>query len=236
VTVLIVDTSAAVSAALIADDGTELASQTLREQRRHAELLTPMITELLQQAAKTSADITTVVSGTGPAPFTGLRVGLVTARTFAFGVGKEALGVPSLDATASQAADQLDLADGSEILVVSDARRKEVYFARYAVGPKNAFGAREVTTLVGPDVASAAHVVEQGYAQGAVVVGEGAQAYADAFAGSNVSDAVQVPSPVVLGQLALGRAAAGLEQPTTPLYLRRPDAQVPASRKRALGA
>lgn len=234
-TVLIVDTSAAVSAALLAADGTELASRVIREQRRHAELLTPLVSELLTEAGITSADITTVVGGTGPAPFTGLRVGLVTARTFAFGVGTEALGVSSLDAVAAEAAQKLELAQGTEILVVSDARRKEVYFARYAVGAPGEFGVVDLTVVAGPDVATAADVVDAGHATGAVVVGEAARVYAEAFEGMDVRADVEVPNPVVLGRIALARAAAGIDQPTTPLYLRRPDAQVPASRKRALG-
>lgn len=234
-TVLIVDTSAAVSAALLADDGTEIARRTIREQRRHAELLTPLISELFEESQVNSADITTVVSGTGPAPFTGLRVGLVTARTFAFGTGTEALGVSSLDAIASQAAAELELAEGSNILVVSDARRKEVYYARYTVGARNVFGAVDVTVSAGPDVAPAAEVVAQGLGQDSVIVGEGATVYAEAFAGLDVRAGIDVPDPAVLGRLGLARADAGMEQPTTPLYLRRPDAQVPAARKRALG-
>lgn len=234
-TVLIVDTSAAVSAALIAADGTTLATRTIREQRRHAELLTPLVVELLEEANLKHNDITTVVGGTGPAPFTGLRVGLVTARTYAFGVGTEALGVSSLDAVAVQAAATFELSPGTEILVVSDARRKEVYFARYAVGEVNEFGDANLTVVAGPDVAAATDVVAAGHAAGAVVVGEGARVYADAFEGFDVRADVEVPDPAVLGRIALARAAAGMEQLTTPLYLRRPDAQVPASRKRALG-
>lgn len=234
-TVLIVDTSAAVSAALLADDGSVVASKTIREQRRHAELLTPLISELFADSNTTSADITTVVAGTGPAPFTGLRVGLVTARTFAFGTGTEALGVSSLDALASQAADQFELAEGTSVLVVSDARRKEVYYARYTIGARNEFGSYDLTVESGPDVAAATAVVADGLAQGAVVVGEGAAVYAAAFEGFDVREGIEVPDPAVLGRIALARAAAGTEQPTTPLYLRRPDAQVPAARKRALG-
>jgi tRNA threonylcarbamoyladenosine biosynthesis protein TsaB len=234
-TVLIVDTSAAVSAALLSDDGTERASRTIREQRRHAELLTPLVAELLAEAGLDSSDVTEVVGGTGPAPFTGLRVGLVTARTFAFGVGTQALGVCSLDALAAQAAARYSLDEGAEVLVVTDARRREVYYARYQVGRLDAFGAVEVTAVAGPEVASAADVVAQGLAEGAIVVGEGATLYASVFEGSDVRTDIEVPSPVTLGRLALARAARGKDQPTTPLYLRRPDAQVPTSRKRALG-
>ncbi|WP_313279845.1 tRNA (adenosine(37)-N6)-threonylcarbamoyltransferase complex dimerization subunit type 1 TsaB [Timonella senegalensis] len=234
-TVLCVDTSAAVSVSLLSDDGTAIASRTLREQRRHAELLTPLIKEIFDESGLDSSSVTTVVAGTGPAPFTGLRVGLVTGRTFAFGVGTEPLGVCSLDALAAEAAQIHALEAGTKVLAVSDARRREVYYALYTVGELTAQGVPEVTVVEGPEVASAADLIETGLARGAVVVGEGAALYAEAFAGADVRSAPAVPSTTVLAQLALARRGAGVDQPTTPLYLRRPDAQVPGARKRALG-
>ncbi|WP_435299435.1 tRNA (adenosine(37)-N6)-threonylcarbamoyltransferase complex dimerization subunit type 1 TsaB [Timonella sp. A28] len=233
-TVLSVDTSAAVSASLLDDQGNELATQTVREQRRHAEQLAPLIEQLMRETGTSSTDITTVVGGTGPAPFTGLRVGLVTARTFAFGVGKEALGVSSLDALAAQAAAEHELQAGDKVLVVADARRREVYYALYEVGAATAYGAIAVQALEGPEVSSATELVERGLAEHAIVVGEGAALYRDAFTGYDVRESPAIPSATVLAQLALARQADGQELPTTPLYLRRPDAQVPAARKRAL--
>lgn len=234
-TVLCVDTSAAVSVSLLSDDGTAIASRTLRKQRRHAELLTPLIKEIFDESGLDSSSVTTVVAGTGPAPFTGLRVGLVTGRTFAFGVGTEPLGVCSLDALAAEAAQIHALEAGTKVLAVSDARRREVYYALYTVGELTAQGVPEVTVVEGPEVASAADLIETGLARGAVVVGEGAALYAEAFAGADVRSEPAVPSTTVLAQLALARRGAGVDQPTTPLYLRRPDAQVPGARKRALG-
>ena len=234
-TVLSVDTSAAVSVSLVSEDGTELATRTVREQRRHAELLTPLISELFDETGTSSSAITTVVAGTGPAPFTGLRVGLVTARTFAFGVGTEALGVCSLDALAAQAAQLHNLSAGTRVLAVSDARRREVYYALYEIGAQTNWGAPEVTVIAGPEVSSASDLADTGLATNAIVVGEGAQLYAEAFVGADVRTEPAVPSTTVLAQLALARAHAGTDQPTTPLYLRRPDAQVPGARKRALG-
>ncbi|MBI9114085.1 tRNA (adenosine(37)-N6)-threonylcarbamoyltransferase complex dimerization subunit type 1 TsaB [Sanguibacter suaedae] len=234
--VLAIDTSAAVAVALLDDLGTLLASRRVVEQRRHAELLAPMVEEVLAEAGLAPQDLGAVVVGTGPAPFTGLRVGLVTGRTLAFALGVPLHGVASLDAVASEAADRLDLPPGSSVLVVTDARRREVYHARYAVGETGAFGATAVTTTSGPDVGAALDVVAAGHAVEAVVVGQGTALYPDAFRDDQVpDDAPTLPDPAVLARLALARAATGEVLPSEPLYLRRPDAQVPAGAKRASG-
>ncbi|XBH20606.1 tRNA (adenosine(37)-N6)-threonylcarbamoyltransferase complex dimerization subunit type 1 TsaB [Jonesiaceae bacterium BS-20] len=235
-TILAIDTSAAVSAALVQLDGTELASVVIHEQRRHAEQLAPLIADLLSQTGLSSTDITAVAVGTGPAPFTGLRVGLVSAQTFALGVGAQTFGVSSLDALGAQAAIELDLAPGTEILVTADARRKEIYFARYEVLDRVNFEVPTLRLITEPSVDKATQVVSDGHADGALVVGPGAVLYKEAFAGQTVaeSDELVAVNPTVLARIALARRQAGKAQPTTPLYLRRPDAQVPAARKRAL--
>lgn len=241
--VLAIDTSAAVSVALLDDDGGLLAARQVVEQRRHAELLTPMIDEVLAEAGLTPADLRSVVVGTGPAPFTGLRVGLVTAEVLGFALGIPVHGVSSLDAVASAAALRLALPAGSSVLVVTDARRREVYFARYTVGaplaPRGAAGDRvsagsvALELAAGPGVAAPADVVEQGHAAGAVVVGPGTSLYPDVLPARDA--APDLPDPAHLARLALAGVAAGRTLPTEPLYLRRPDAQEPAARKRATG-
>ncbi|WP_029252220.1 tRNA (adenosine(37)-N6)-threonylcarbamoyltransferase complex dimerization subunit type 1 TsaB [Paraoerskovia marina] len=227
--VLSIDTSAAVAAAVVREDGARLASAVVPEQRRHAELLAPMVADLLLEASITPADLTAVVGGTGPAPFTGLRVGLVTARTTALALGIPVLGVPSLDAVAVQAVADLGLLPDAEVLVATDARRRQVYWARYSVLSTAAtYGVPDLRRTDGFDVAAAADL----RTDGATVVGQGAALYPDALLAPE--DAPQTPDPVLLARIALARRAAGVEQPTEPLYLRRPDVQVPAPRKRAV--
>lgn len=226
--VLALDTSAAVAVALLAD-GVTLASRVVYEQRRHAEQLAPMIAEVLAATGTDRSALTAVVVGTGPAPFTGLRVGLVTARTLGLALGIPVYGVCGLDAVAAQAAADLDLATGTEVLVVTDARRREVYWARYRVTP----GTVGIELVAGPGVDSAAQVAADGRAGGAVVVGRGAGLYPDAL--PPVAGAPVDPDPAVLARLALARCARGEQLPTEPLYLRRPDVMPPAGRKRALG-
>ncbi|WP_344098994.1 tRNA (adenosine(37)-N6)-threonylcarbamoyltransferase complex dimerization subunit type 1 TsaB [Myceligenerans crystallogenes] len=233
--VLAIDTSAAVSVALVGDDGRRLAAASADERRRHAESLAPLITRVLNDAGTDRTELTAVVGGTGPAPFTGLRVGLVTARTLALALGIPVRGVPSIDALAAQAVSDLGLAPDDEVLVASDARRKEVYWARYrVVAHEGPHGVPVVETVAGPDVGRAADVAraqlgESASATRLAVVGEGAALYADVLPADD--DAPLVPDATVLARLALARHAAGEDLPTEPLYLRRPDIHESAPRK-----
>ncbi|MCL2595502.1 MAG: tRNA (adenosine(37)-N6)-threonylcarbamoyltransferase complex dimerization subunit type 1 TsaB [Promicromonosporaceae bacterium] len=221
---LAIDTSAAVAVALVTADGTTLATQSVNERRRHAEQLTPMIEEVLAAAGLTSADVTGIAVGTGPAPFTGLRIGLVTAQTFGLALDVPVWGVPSIDVLAAQAVDELRLHPGDEVFAVSDARRREVYWARYlVVGPQAA-----VVRVAGPAVDKAADAITAWLRSDAempgarmVIVGEGAVLYPGAL--PLTTGAPRVPDPAMLARIAVARAKAGVEQPTTPLYLRRPD-------------
>lgn len=196
---LAIDTSTDVRVGLAAD-GTVLASSAVTDPRAHAEQLMPLIDRTLADADRRLADVTQIVVGVGPGPFTGLRVGVVTAHTLGFVLGVPVRGVCSLDAGAAghEAA--------GEFVVVSDARRREVYWARYA-----ADGHR----LAGPFVTPASELPDL------PVTGPGA-----ALAGGE-------STPLDGGLLAL----AGPELPDmglSPLYLRRPDAEVPTTRKSTL--
>ncbi|HEY0216789.1 MAG TPA: tRNA (adenosine(37)-N6)-threonylcarbamoyltransferase complex dimerization subunit type 1 TsaB [Cellulomonas sp.] len=238
--VLALDTSSAASAAVVDDAGTTLASRCSREQRRHAELLTPLVEQVLADAGLTRTDLTAVVAGTGPAPFTGLRVGLVTARTLGLALGVPVHGVSSLDALALAAVRAAlagtgpDVA-GREVLVVTDARRKEVYWARYRVVPGAVGADPTVETVAGPGVDTPVTVAEAGI-EGLLVVGAGTALYPDLLpatpGGPETVDAADL-ARVALGRLAAG--GPGTELGTEPLYLRRPDAVPPAAHRRVGG-
>ncbi|HYF74395.1 MAG TPA: tRNA (adenosine(37)-N6)-threonylcarbamoyltransferase complex dimerization subunit type 1 TsaB, partial [Nocardioides sp.] len=111
-------------------DGADVVAE-LRADRpmRHAEQLAPLIDRALTQAGIVRQDLTAIAAGVGPGPFTGLRVGLVTARTLAFVLDVPVYGVCSLDVLAVEAADTG--AVSAPFVVATDARRKEVYLARY---------------------------------------------------------------------------------------------------------
>ncbi len=183
-------------------DATEvLAERTVESGNRHAELLTPAVRAVLADAGLAMADLDAVVTGLGPGPFTGLRVGIVTAAALADARGLPVVGVCSLDAVGSGAR-----------TVVTDARRKEVYWAAY-----DDAGAR----TSGPDVRRPESLSPIG-----PVVGDAA------FAERLGTPVTAVPVTIAgLLRAAGPQLAGGVPDPVVPLYLRRPDATPPASSK-----
>jgi tRNA threonylcarbamoyl adenosine modification protein YeaZ len=212
VLVLALDTSsAAVSAALVEvfDDRVEpVAEHQTINARGHGEYLAPMIAACLRDAHAEPGKLHAIVAGTGPGPFTGLRVGLVTAAVMAEMLGIPAYGVCSLDGIAIP---------GPALLVATDARRREVYWATYR-------GER----VDGPNVSRPADVPLDGIE---AMTGAGARLYADVFGLPLVG--ADYPSTSALVDLARDRIVAGApSDPLTPLYLRRPDAVEPGAAKR----
>ncbi|CAI9415669.1 tRNA (adenosine(37)-N6)-threonylcarbamoyltransferase complex dimerization subunit type 1 TsaB [Nocardioides sp. T2.26MG-1] len=178
---------------------------------KHAEQLAPLIERALAEAGVVRQDLTAIAAGVGPGPFTGLRVGLVTARTLAFVLDIPVYGVCSLDVLAVEAVDSR--AVSGPFVVATDARRKEVYLARY-----DADGAR----LDGPVVGKPADLATQDQ-----VVGEGGALYPDSFPHRTGPAA---PSAGWLARV-VAEERAELMDPE-PLYLRRPDAMTPHAPKR----
>jgi tRNA threonylcarbamoyladenosine biosynthesis protein TsaB len=221
VLLLAIDTSTTAITVALHDGSRTLAEATTLDARGHAEHLAPGLTRVLGEAGATPGDLTDIVCGLGPGPFTGLRVGLVTARTLAFVTGARLHGVCSLDALAYQAGVT------GELLVATDARRKEVYWARYA-----AAGPRLPQRVDGPHVGRAADLPAALTVLPAV--GRGAVLYPDAFA-SPLDGPLDV-SAAALADLAARRLATGetLDE-HEPYYLRRPDAAPSVSTKSALG-
>ncbi len=151
--ILVIDTATpAVTAGLaeVTDDGVRaVAERRTVNARAHGEVLAPQIAECLADAGAGPAGVGAIVAGVGPGPFTGLRVGLVTAGSMADALGVPAYGVCSLDALAYGTA--------GRVLAATDARRREIYFAVYADGVR----------LAGPAVDRPAEVaadLDVGYA------------------------------------------------------------------------
>lgn len=179
--------------------------------RRHGELLAPSIEAVLHEAGRTPGDLAAVVAGVGPGPFTGLRIGLVTAATLADALGVPTYGVCSLDAIAYAGGP----APGG-VLVATDARRQEVYWGLY--GP-------EGRRVDGPYVSRPADVPTDGCV---LARGAGAELYADVF-GLPVEPPAH-PAALALLAVAADRISDGApSEVLTPLYLRRPDATEPAA-------
>ncbi len=191
-----------------------VAAATSDQAMKHGEQLAPLIERVLDSAGVGRHELTAIGVGVGPGPFTGLRVGLVTARTLGFVLGIPVHGLCSLDAIAAEvaASGRVDdtLRDG--FAVATDARRKEVYFASY-----DASGRRlEGPAVLRPDVA----------AKGLPTAGEGPVLYPDSFPNAIA------PSRPDAGWLARALVTETAERlDPEPLYLRRPDADLPPPRK-----
>lgn len=255
--VLVVDSSTpAVTAALVEITASVVVPRAERmkvDARAHGELLAPQVDAVLGEVGARPANLAAIVAGLGPGPFTGLRVGLVTAASMGQVLGIPTYGVCSLDAI-GQAAAAAPLPSsvaapttGARIpvLVATDARRREIYWAVYdgVDGGAEAAGAdasdtadrAAVTRIAGPEVGAPAAVAVRARELGAALaVGEGAARYAAELALPLLA-APDYPPPYALAALAADRIRAGAPSDAlTPLYLRRPDAVAAASRKRVL--
>jgi tRNA threonylcarbamoyl adenosine modification protein YeaZ len=220
-------------------DGTRvLAEESAVDARRHGELLAASIQQVLADAGAVPDDLTGIAVGVGPGPYTGLRAGLVTARVLGSALGLPVHGTCTLDVIARAAASGLDgsaasgldgSADGGtadltaaagtaghDFVVATDARRKEIYWARYT-----AAGQR----VSGPEVSAPGEA-------GACcpVAGEGALLY-PAELGTPIEP--RYPSAAWLAEMTAQRIMQGAPAaPAEPLYLRRPDARIPGPPKR----
>jgi tRNA threonylcarbamoyl adenosine modification protein YeaZ len=203
---LALDTSSPQVAVALADGDDVLVELRSELTMKHGEQLAPLVARALVEAGATRSDLTAVAVGAGPGPFTGLRVGLVTARTLGMVLGLPVHGVCSLDVLAAEAV--ATDAVSTDFLVATDARRKEVYWATY-----DASGRR----TSGPAVDRPAEIETEH-----PVVGEGARLYPMTF--PSAAGPVRPSAGWLARVVARGLAEVG---PPEPLYLRRPDAMAP---------
>jgi tRNA threonylcarbamoyladenosine biosynthesis protein TsaB len=241
VLLLALDTATPAVTVALHDGSAAVAEVSAVDPRRHGELLSAFVDEALRKAGAGFGDLTAIAVGIGPGPYTGLRAGVVTARVLGSALAIRTDGICSLDVIAAQAAagssagsspregsasvtsgassalDGIALAtDGSDFLVVTDARRREVYWARYRPD-----GLR----CAGPHVGRPADLPG-----GLAVAGEAGLLPAEL--GSQVLEP-RYPSAAVLAKLAVERLLAAVPPDLAePLYLRRPDAREPGPPKR----
>ncbi|MEO5535562.1 MAG: tRNA (adenosine(37)-N6)-threonylcarbamoyltransferase complex dimerization subunit type 1 TsaB [Pseudolysinimonas sp.] len=193
---LAIDTSAGTSVAVV-EGARTLAFASEPGTRHHAEAIGVLMQRALTEAGVSPDQITGVVAGMGPGPFTGLRVGIAAARAFAFGIGVPVHPIVSHDAVA--------YGHDGRVLVVTDARRKEVAWSLYQDG----------LVLDGP------HLVAR----------DGFGAIESLHPGVPILNPAEV-SAASLGLVAeLLLAAGGALGPAEPLYLRAPDVTMPVVKK-----
>ena len=207
---LALDTSTPLVSVALAEDGEVLTAATSDRPMQHGEQLAPMIAQALDAVSALRQDVTAVAVGTGPGPYTGLRVGIVTARTFALVLGIPAYGVCSLDVLAAAA---VDAGVGEPFLATGDARRKELFWAAY-----DEDGARTGGPSVGRPETLPSDLL---------VVGAGPELYPTAF---RRTGGPTRPDAATLAVVVSDERAELLDP--EPLYLRRPDAAVPSAPKR----
>jgi len=212
VRILAFDCAGAQCAAALVSDGETIAEKRIASDRGHAQLLMPLLVDLVAEAGLRFGDIDRFAVTTGPGSFTGIRVALAAAHGLALGTGKPIVGVSVFDVIAAQAA---AVAAFPNLLVAIDSRRAEIFVQRFdAAGV-----ARSEPAMLAPDAVP-------GWAgPGSIVLaGDGAAALAPHFPPAAVSDLPSLVDPAVLARLAATRQAG---QPPAPFYLRPPDA-VPA--------
>jgi tRNA threonylcarbamoyladenosine biosynthesis protein TsaB len=214
VLILAFDTATPAVTVAVHDGSEVVACESAVDARRHGELLAPGIATVLNKAGAQPADVTAVAVGTGPGPYTGLRVGLVTARVLGSALGVPVDGVCTLDIIAAEAR---QAAGGAEFIVATDARRREVYWARYA-----ASGQRLSEPQVSlPDLVPT----------GLPVAGEGPVLHPGLGSAGIIEP--RYPSAAQLAQISAAHVAGGEPPgPVEALYLRRPDAREPGRPKR----
>ncbi len=190
------------------DGDSVVASFESDESMRHGEMLAPGIEQVLREAGVSAKHLTGVAVGVGPGPYTGLRVGLVTARTLAHVLKVPVHGVCTLDILAAAGVD-----DGLEdFAVATDARRKEVYVASYVAGRR----------VRGPEVLKPVDAAPS--------CPRSDEEPCSTPSGSRTRSHPSIPRPLLLCDVVSRRRFEILEP--EPLYLRRPDAVEPGKPKR----
>jgi tRNA threonylcarbamoyl adenosine modification protein YeaZ len=223
------DTATPAVTVALHDGGQPLAQLVTVDAHRHAELLAPAIAKAVADGGASQRDLTGIVVGVGPGPYTGLRVGLVTARVLGAALGIPVYGLCSLDVIAADVVCGGAVPGGAEtegnrpagdFLVATDARRRELYWARYD---------SKGTRISGPEVSKPASIPVSGLP----AAGEGPMLYPELL-----PDALfpAFPAAATLCRIAVAALSAGdpgkILLAPDPLYLRRPDAREPGAPKR----
>ncbi|WP_091034998.1 tRNA (adenosine(37)-N6)-threonylcarbamoyltransferase complex dimerization subunit type 1 TsaB [Microbacterium oxydans] len=201
--ILAVDTSLGTAVALIDADGARRAETAATDPLGHAEVIGDLLLEALSDAG--DGEVTHVVAGMGPGPFTGLRIGIAAARAFALGRGIPVVPVPSHLAAALTALET----ESQPFAIVTDARRREV----------------AITVFDGVDADGIPRVI----ADTVLVRAADADAHLDGIRRIDVAT-LSAPDLARVGAraLAAGRTLTGDE----PLYMRHPDVTVPGAPKK----
>jgi tRNA threonylcarbamoyladenosine biosynthesis protein TsaB len=229
VLVLAVESATEAAGVALADDGGAIGSVVVARGRRHTETIAPAVEAVCRRAGVALADLDVVAVDVGPGLFTGLRVGVGTVQGLAFALQIPVVTATSLEVLAHALAAGA-MADGRLLVPVVDARRGEVFSARFRVDRSG-----EAVPVTGDAVGTPEALAEDLAALGQplLLAGDGARRYAAVWpTGPGVTvagPAYSAPPVTALAELAVARARAGTVHDgasVVPRYMRQADARI----------
>jgi len=218
--VLAIDTSTRVASVAVVDGDVTLA-QTVDDSGDQSDRLIGEIDDILREAALPIESVDAIAVGAGPGSFTGLRIGMATAKGLAFALDKPLWAVSSLAALASQA---VLSADARHIAAVVDARRKEIFVGLFVASTLEAVGGEAV---MAPAELSAALERLGAEPSTTVIVGDAARLYPEAVAScGRIDDKTIRPSARAVARLAMSTHRGDVRATATPVYIRPSEAEI----------
>lgn len=220
-TILAFDTAlGGVSVGVITKDG-HVVSRMAETTRGQAAMLVPMIMEVLEEGESSFDNIDAITCTIGPGSFTGLRIGLTTARTLSMTLNKPLVGLNTLDVMARH------YPAGQNMLIVLETKRQDFYGCYY-----DATG-QAVTEAFALDAAS---VVQKAPFDNFLVGGDCLKRFQEVFSEDlSLLDSLSLADPILIAQMGLERLSLGTELPNAqPLYLRGADVSMPKVAPRVL--
>lgn len=221
---LAIETSVMTSSVALLDGDTVQAERTVRTARGHASKLLPMVQDILEEAKVAPQDLSLIVVPVGPGSFTGIRIGISTAKGLGWSLGVPLVGVCSLETLAAGTGERQ-----RPVVSVLDARKGEVFLGVYRFLDDD-----KLEVLMSPVVAPPETALEQARevldGREAIYVGEGLRAYPDVFRDEQtMGRSWDVIRGVVMGKLgkaAFDRDGGASAEKLQPIYLRRSDAEI----------
>ena len=234
--VLGIDTATWFACVGLVNDGTVVAEESVHVSTGHADVLLPLIQQVLTQAGVRLTSVEGIGVSIGPGTFSGLRIGLSTAKGLCYGLGQQLVGVSTLEALAATVSDW-----EGHICTLLDARRKEVYAAFFLSEPNGQLQRLTQDLVMVPDELLKRHgeYASNGEARPCLFIGDGAEVYRDLIRDTYghktqfLPWATHHPSGGTVARLAWQRLRAGDAdelQSLVPRYIRVSDAE----RKRML--
>ena len=225
VKLLAIDTALDAVSVCVTDGGDVLANAEAKSDRRHGEMLTPMIQSVLREAGCTVHDIGNIAVDIGPGLFTGMRVGIATAKAMAEVLEANLVGVSSLEVLAHQATTEFDV-----IAAVIDARRSEVFWSLHRADDREQLS----SARAGSPEECLASITERG--QSVCIIGTGVARYRQVFDDglrlavpdfALAPESTYLPTATTLAVIATSRLVDAVSvDELVPMYLRAPDAEI----------